>query len=488
VIEGRATYERILGTVCDGEHEEAIRQIQNFLKVYPEFAQAHNDLAVIFHKSGNTLKSLAHHERAHKLDPRNIMFRKNLADFYAAELDWTDEASQIYLDILKDNPFDVETLNALGSLAEKGGRKEQARQFFTRALQLDPLSTDARQALQTIGALPFQETARAVAEEAPTAALKPAPAPEPSLSAEDLYRQAMSAANAGQTAEATRILEDLVSKYPSYALGHNDLGVLYQPTDLQLSRRHHEEAVRLAPSNATFRKNLAEVLTVGFSEHEEALEIYVDLLRSDPRDIEVLKALTFICIETGKTDDARIFLERILSIEPWNAEARETLRAIEEAAQKDASRQQAPEELHAEAVRLSNEGRTEEARAILERLAESACATAAACNDLGVLRYQEGDLHGARSAYEQAVELEPDNALFGKNLADLYFAELGMTDEAIGIYLDLHRRNPRDVETLQGLGVICSAVGRPEEAKLFYRRALEIEPWKHEIREALGQL
>ncbi|HQB39615.1 MAG TPA: tetratricopeptide repeat protein, partial [Deltaproteobacteria bacterium] len=136
VIEGRATYERITSAFTGLETEEAIGQIVNFLKIYPEFAQAHNDLAVYYYKAGNSLKALAHYEKAHKLAPRNITFLKNLADFYLIELDWADDAIHIYLDILKDNPFDIEALNALGAISLRIGRKEQSRQYYSRALQL----------------------------------------------------------------------------------------------------------------------------------------------------------------------------------------------------------------------------------------------------------------------------------------------------------------------------------------------------------------
>jgi Flp pilus assembly protein TadD len=132
--------------------------------------------------------------------------------------------------------------------------------------------------------------------------------------------------------------------------------------------------------------------------------------------------------------------------------------------------------------------RLNEAHLMLEDLVHNYGSNALYHNDLGVLRYRLGDIDGARRAYERAVELQPANGNFRKNLADLYFAELGRTDDAIRIYLDLFRLQPRDLETLAGLGQICSAVGRPDEAKSFYRRALEIEPWNAEIRGALQGL
>jgi len=489
VIEGRATYDRMMSAACNADPEEAIRQMQNFLKVYPDFAQAHNDIAVVFHRIGNSLKALAHYEKAHKLAPLNLTFRKNLADFYAVELDWTDEAIHIYLDILKDNPFDVETLNALGTLNEQNGRKEQARQFYTRALQLDPLSSGARNALHSIGGTAALEQLTAGSSAGVPhygkAVPEVTPVFEPALSAEEVYNEATDAASAGRTGEAIILLEKLIRYHPEEAIAHNDLGVLYQQAgDPEQSRRHHEEAVRLFPGDITFQKNLADLLAVCFQEYENALKIYISLLGKNPRDIDLLKGVAFICLETGKTADAETFLQRILAIEPWHAEARQMLRQLDEGP-KAAATAKSAEEMHAEAVSLAAEGRDPEAMNVLEQLISHHPAHAVAFNDLGVIRFRNGDTEGARKAYERAVELEPVNPVFRRNLADLYFAALGMTDDAIRIYLDIHRQNPRDLETLVNLGHICRSIDRPEEARSFYRRALEIEPWNQDARTAM---
>jgi Flp pilus assembly protein TadD len=514
VIEGRATYERIVTALRDMESEEAVRTILNFLKIYPEFAQAHNDLAVLYYQAGNGMKALAHYEKAHKLEPSNITYRKNLADFYFVELDWADDAIQTYLDILKDNPFDVETLNALGTISVQIGRREQARQYFTRTLQLDTINSQARQAMQQLGgelaappqpvqisAPPVQAPAARAVPPPPEAAMQQPPAPPlqrvpvfqaPPQSPEQLHRQALELGNSGKGSEARRALQELLSLHPGYAPGHNDLGILCQQGgDLVQARRHHEEAYRLQPGNLIFQKNLADLLYIACGETEEALKLYVKILGSSPRDIETLKAISNICLEAGKPEDARSFLETILKIEPWNSEARESLAAISASGTKVQSSPAATrnaDEIYAEAMRLVQQERLNEAHLMLEDLVHNYGSNALYHNDLGVLRYRLGDIDGARRAYERAVELQPANGNFRKNLADLYFAELGRTDDAIRIYLDLFRLQPRDLETLAGLGQICTAVGRPEEAKSFYRRALEIEPWNAEIRGALQGL
>ena len=371
LIEGAATYERILADVREVEVEEGLRHIQDFLKIYPDFAKAHNDLAVMYYQAGNSLRALAHYEKAHKLDSANIIYRKNLADFYFVELGWTGDAIHIYLDILKDNPFDIETLNALGSISLQIGRQEQARQFFTRTLQLDTSNQDAQQALQQLSPLahPMPNTIQ-MAQSAALSIRKPeqpagtaaapsfkdlfgisesdvvpsspvAPpvqnvhctsAPDSERTPEEHYREATSLAGTGKVDDAIKQLEKVLMLDANHALAHNDLGVLYQKSgEIQKSRHHHEEAARLQPANKIFQKNLADLLFVEFYEFEEALNIYVRLQAKMPQDIEILKAIASICQTVGKEFDARFFLDRVLTLQPWDREAQEMLKAMEDA-------------------------------------------------------------------------------------------------------------------------------------------------------------
>jgi len=506
VIEGRATYERITNALRDAETDEAVTNIKNFLKIYPEFAQAHNDLAVYYYKAGDNLKALAHYEKAHKLAPKNITFLKNLADFYMVELEWADDAIHIYLDILKDNPFDVEALNALGAISRQIGRKEQARQYFSRALQLDSNSREARSGLNQLG-LPVPEPQPAAQQPARAEELRmpsvnqqipvyTAPPVEPvpqtvKPDPEARYRAAVQMAGLGRQDEAVSELELLIADSQDHALAHNDLGVLYQQAGkMEQALEQHQQAARLAPDNPVLQKNLADLLFIGFSQYEKALEIYVSLLAKAPKDAEVLKAIAQVCVELGQLDNAAHFLERVLAVQPWDQEARAAVKQIEDSKKSvvPTVSSASPEEMHSQAQQLVADNKPAEACALLEQLVARYDNFAVAHNDLGVLRYQLGNIQGACSSYEKAVELDPQNASFRKNLADLCFVEMGRTDEAIGIYLQLLKENPRNVETLENLGHISVAIGRPDEARAFYRRALEIEPWNTGVRTALQDM
>lgn len=373
LIEGAATYERILVDVREVEMDEGIRHLKDFLKIYPDFAKAHNDVAVLYHQTGNSLKALAHYEKAHKLDTGNITYLKNLADFYFVELEWTADAIHIYLDILKDNPFDIEALNALGYISLQIGRREQARQYYSRTLQLDSNNQDARQTLQQLlplgetlpGPVPVTQPAdtplcntEKPASKPPTssfrelfsAAQQPKPestttlaapllpktsnqqSPKPMCSFEELYSEALQLANSGSADEAIILLEKLLGQDSNNAVAHNDLGVLFQKKgERDNSRRHHEEAVRLQPANKIFQKNLADLLFVEFHELENALNIYVHLQAKSPQDIEILKGIASICQTLGQVSDARFFLEKILTLQPWDREAQEALKEMEAA-------------------------------------------------------------------------------------------------------------------------------------------------------------
>ncbi|WP_168206086.1 tetratricopeptide repeat protein [Geobacter sp. FeAm09] len=75
-----------------GDAPLAVERIEFFLTSHPDFAQAHNDLGVLYYRTGDLLRSLANYEKANRLDAGNPTFVKNLAEFYTVELGWFDDA------------------------------------------------------------------------------------------------------------------------------------------------------------------------------------------------------------------------------------------------------------------------------------------------------------------------------------------------------------------------------------------------------------
>lgn len=349
--------------------------------MFPDLALAINDLGVLYAQGGEKLLALACYEKANRLQPGTPVIVKNLAEFYFVEIGWSDDAILLLTELLKSYPSDVELLSLLGTLSIKIGREQEAKAFFLRVQELDPSNRDAAAALgqldNGIQAAEFkQQPAAQVATWQTAPAQQPAPVqqaqpqyqcqpvaePAPAVTApaagsslddvlarlraniagtaapataqpataapmgQDLHRQAHEAANNGDHSRAISLLQQLVADGSVNPLAHNDLGVLLtQAGQIDQACNHHELAVRQAPGNPTFAKNLADLYYTYCGRTDEAIRIFTDLVKQHPNDIEVLTALAVISKNNNLIDQARAFIRQVLNLEPWNSDARKFL-------------------------------------------------------------------------------------------------------------------------------------------------------------------
>lgn len=133
-----------------GGHDEAIRNLSRLLEIYPDYALAHNDMGVLYLSNGESHKTLEHYEKAVQLNPDNITFLKNLADFYFVVAERIDDALKIYLKILDKHPDDIETLIALGHICTSLSRIEDARFLFSKVLELEPQNVNAIEGIKAL--------------------------------------------------------------------------------------------------------------------------------------------------------------------------------------------------------------------------------------------------------------------------------------------------------------------------------------------------
>jgi tetratricopeptide (TPR) repeat protein len=113
---------------------------------------------------------------------------------------------------------------------------------------------------------------------------------------------------------------------------------------------------------------------------------------------------------------------------------------------------------------------------------------AVAINDLGVTYFRSGNVEKALACYRQAHALFPQNPVFAKNLADLLFTHGGDLKAALKLYTLVLKEDPHDCDSLIAIGHINSAVNRYDDAALFYRRVLELEPAHKQAQEGLAWL
>jgi tetratricopeptide (TPR) repeat protein len=148
--EAQLAYKGIQPLIKAKKYDLAIMVLEKFVEKYPDFALAQNDLGVLNFNQGNKEKALAYFEKAAALAPDNINIQKNLADYYHVELNRSEEAMQIYLEVLKRNPEDIETLLAIGNVCISVERLAEAKSFYNRVLEIEPWNSKAWQTLQAI--------------------------------------------------------------------------------------------------------------------------------------------------------------------------------------------------------------------------------------------------------------------------------------------------------------------------------------------------
>jgi len=108
--------------------------------------------------------------------------------------------------------------------------------------------------------------------------------------------------------------------------------------------------------------------------------------------------------------------------------------------------------------------------------------------ELASLYYQSADHDNALKHFEQAVQFDPDNTKFQKNLADFYYTVLSRAEEALEIYEQLLVSAPMDTEILLVAANLLVSLNRFDEAQARYEALINLEPWRLDIQELIDKL
>lgn len=455
-------------------HQETVQwMLDKALFDFPQDAGFNHEKAMLCHGQGDMARAAELFQRAAELAPTDPLAQKSLGDFLHAVQGQTEKAIEQYLKVLRLNPGELDTLLTVAHLYVSLRHFDNARYYYEKVLAIDPGHAEAREILARLN----QELEKQAAVRNP----------------ETLYQQARGQLENGQRGAAVQSLEALVARFPEFATAHNDLGVLhFENGEKEKALFHYEKAAELEPENTTYLKNLADFYYVERSDAEKALKINVQVLSLDPRDIEALMSTGHICMSIGQHEDSRIFFSRVLEIDPQHNEANLLLRQLEAPqAVTQPSPQSAPtadEDLYLKAQDKASAGDVPGAIHAMQQLITREPDNAMAHNDLGVLYYNQGNMEEAQRYYEQAIRLDMHNPTIQKNLADFYFVEQGRIQEALTIYVNILKNDREDIDALMASGTICCALEKDDDARVFFERVLEIDPWHDRAREELDRI
>jgi glycosyltransferase involved in cell wall biosynthesis/Flp pilus assembly protein TadD len=453
--------------VVEGHQEAALWAMGKLVADFPQTAQLHSEMAGLAYEQADMHNASAHFKLAADLEPRNTQYLKDLGDYYYVVEKDAERALGQYERVLNVDPNNIDILIMAGHISVSLHRYAQGQQYYQQALNLDPHNNEVRRYLEKMNHPVVDQHTDAV-------------------SVNDLYAAAQTKVQDADHETAISLLEQLLAQEDTHALAHNDLGVLYYESgNLQAALTHYERAAELQMENETFQKNLADFYLAAMGDHKRAMNAYLQVLKLNPGDVEAILSCGQICISLGQSEDARDFINAALEIEPRNENAKCLLQQLEQAPQSTIS---SGTDLHDRAKAKAAEGDLHGAIDDLNQYVAGAPDDANAHNDLGVLYFEVGDKNRALASYEQALQLEPTDHTYRKNLADFYLIEQGRAEEAMKLYLGVLEENPQDIESLIACGMMCTSLGKVEDAEIFYNRVIEIEPWNEIAQSALNNL
>ncbi|RPJ69762.1 MAG: tetratricopeptide repeat protein [Acidobacteria bacterium] len=236
-----------------GQLEEAIRHHREAVRLMPDFPLARNNLGAALELAGRTGEAIEHYREAIRLHPDFVLAHVNLGSVLL-QSGSTDEAVVVFQQAVRlAPPGDGENRRKLADALARTDRVEEAVTEYREALRLEPTSGEARlglgMALERMGKL---EDALLECSEAARLA------PGSALAWRELGNMSYRASRFEQAVGAYR---EAVRLEPGSGEAHNNLGAALERLGrLDEAEREYGEAARLEPGSASPRTNLARVL------------------------------------------------------------------------------------------------------------------------------------------------------------------------------------------------------------------------------------
>jgi tetratricopeptide (TPR) repeat protein len=250
-----------LGSVLyqQGNVDDAERHDREALRIHPEFAQAHNNYAVLLASDRGQLdEALVHHREAIRLRNEatfvdNLVRTLNRKARLALSGGKLAEARDCYVEILQNRPASAEAHANLGLVLSQLGEPAAAEEHLVQAVRLKPDSAEARNNLGAFWVRTGRfDQALAVLTEA--VRLKPE-------FAEARHNLGLVLTAQGKLDQAITELHEALRLEPSYADAHHNLGVALEArNEIAAAVDEYRAALQLSPQNERYKASLDKAL------------------------------------------------------------------------------------------------------------------------------------------------------------------------------------------------------------------------------------
>lgn len=256
----------------NGETEAAY--YREALRLRPNYAEAHNNLAILLRAAGDLSSAAEHYQEALRLRPGYPEALYNYAILLESRGS-TEGAAGHYAEALRVRPDYVDAHHGYANLLKGGGRLSEAEEHYRAAIGLRPEYAEVHNNYAIVledkgdveGAAGHYEEALRIRPDYPEAN----------------YNYALLLENRGYPKEADEHYREALRLRPDYAEAHNNLAILLQSQGkLVEAERHYRETLRMRPDDPEAHYNYALLLRTkgdpGAEEHfKTAYELAPDV-------------------------------------------------------------------------------------------------------------------------------------------------------------------------------------------------------------------
>lgn len=272
-----------------GEYlNQAIDNYREALKADPNATLITDELSDLYIQAGRLREAVTDSEAAIRDNPNDINARRILGRIYMRLIGDTrqgriDEnmlkkATEQYQKITELAPADLDAWLILGRLHKVGQNSVESETAFKKALEIDAENEDALTGL------------------------------------------AMVYADLGDGRRASELLSKLVEKSPNLRTLTSLAAAYEQMRDYALAAETLRRASELAPENGEIRRAMAQNYLMA-DQPDEALKVYEELVKEDPRDAQSHLRLSQIYRQQRKFEMARRSNDEAKKLDPGNLEA-----------------------------------------------------------------------------------------------------------------------------------------------------------------------
>lgn len=291
---------------------------------YFNYAMGHlyADLATAFGNRAEYLnKAIDFYRKAMKDDPAAGFLSEELSDLYI-QAGRLREAVRESEEALKANPNDLTARRILGRIFvrlvgdpnQRGLNQkmlEQATEQYKKITELDPADTDSWLMLGRLHKMAQNSVDAKVAYEKVLAA-------EPE-NVDALSGLAMVYSDVGDTAKAAELLKRVSEKNPNLRTLVSLAQAYEQMREYKLAAQTLKRAAEMQPENPELQRELAGTLLQA-DEFEEALEIFNEIVKQEPKDVQSWLRISQIHRQQNRLDKAWEAHRKGAELEPNNIE------------------------------------------------------------------------------------------------------------------------------------------------------------------------